>query len=76
MLVTAGLGLASQFTSNSVAKGSILDFAVEECIDSDGKQRCSKPFLVKKNTKYNIEWSTDGILSHTTAEVRDAGSSS
>lgn len=50
------------------------DYAIEKCIDDDGNTRCSKPFLVKKSTCYKIEWSTDGLLSHTTAEVRDAGS--
>lgn len=79
VMITAGLGLVSQITnlttSSTVAKGSVLDFAVEKCIDSDGNQRCSKPFLVKKSTKYEIEWSTDGVFSHTTVEVRDAGSS-
>jgi hypothetical protein len=51
-----------------------MDYAVEKCIDADGNQRCTKPFLVTKSTCYNIEWSTDGTLSHTTVEVRDAGS--
>jgi hypothetical protein len=51
-----------------------MDFAVEKCIDSDGNQRCSKPFLVEKGTCYNIEWSTEGTLSHTTVEVKDVGS--
>jgi hypothetical protein len=51
-----------------------MDFAVEKCIDDDGNQRCSKPFLVEKATCYNIEWSTEGTLSHTTVEVKDAGS--
>jgi hypothetical protein len=51
-----------------------MDFAVEKCIDDNGNQRCSKPFLVSKATCYNIEWSTDGVLSHTTVEVKDAGS--
>lgn len=76
-MITAGLGLVGQltnYTTSAVAKGSVLDFAVEKCIDADGNQRCSKPFLVSKSTKYNIEWSTDGVFSHTTAEVRDAGS--
>lgn len=59
---------------SSVTSGKCLDYAVEKCIDSDGNQRCSKPFLVQKSTCYNIEWSTEGALSHTTAEVRDAGS--
>lgn len=57
-----------------VSKGKILDFAVEKCIDADANQRCSKPFLVSKDTCYNIEWSTEGTISHTTVEVRDAGS--
>jgi len=51
-----------------------MDYALETCIDKDGNQRCSKPFLVTKSTCYNIEWKSDGLLSHTTAEVRDAGS--
>ncbi|KIW06458.1 uncharacterized protein PV09_02900 [Verruconis gallopava] len=73
--LTAGLGLLSSVTTfDSVTKGSCLDYAVQKCIDSDGNQRCSKPFLAKKSTCYNIEWSTEGALSHTTAEVRDAGS--
>ena len=51
-----------------------MDYAVQKCIDSEGNQRCSKPFLVSKGTCYTIEWSTEGALSHTTVEVRDAGS--
>lgn len=51
-----------------------MDYAVEKCIDKDGNQRCSKPFLVAKDTCYTLEWSTNGALSHTTVEVRDAGS--
>jgi hypothetical protein len=51
-----------------------MDYAVEKCIDADGNQRCSKPFLVQESKCYNIEWSTEGTLSHTTVEVRDAGS--
>ncbi|KAK1925254.1 CND01770-like protein [Papiliotrema laurentii] len=75
-LLTAGLALTGSMmkSKGSVAKGSILDYAVEKCIDDDGNQRCSKPFLVQKSKCYTIEWSTDGALSHTTAEVRDAGS--
>jgi hypothetical protein len=57
-----------------VVSGKILDFAVEKCIDSEGNQRCSKPFLVTRDTCYQVEWSTVGALSHTTVEVRDAGS--
>ncbi len=51
-----------------------MDYAVEKCLDSSGNRRCSQPFLVTKSTCYTIEWSTEGALSHTTVEVRDAGS--
>ena len=60
--------------ASTVAEGSVMDYAVEKCRDSDGNTRCSKPFLVSKSTCYKIEWSTEGALTHTTAEVRDAGS--
>ena len=53
----------------------MLDYAVESCLDSDGNVRCSKPFPVKADGCYAISWSTDGTVSHTTVEVRDAGSS-
>jgi hypothetical protein len=62
------------FTADTVSSGKILDYAVEKCIDSEGNQRCSKPFWVSKGTCYTIEWSTEGAISHTTVEVRDAGS--
>ncbi|RFU81137.1 hypothetical protein TARUN_1046 [Trichoderma arundinaceum] len=72
---TAGLALASaQFAGDTVVKGHVLDFAVEKCIDRDGNVRCSKPFPVKEDSCYKLEWSTKGALSHTTIEVRDAGS--
>lgn len=29
---------------------------------------------MKKDSCYNIKWSTDNTISHTTVEVRDAGS--
>lgn len=51
-----------------------MDYAVEQCIDDDGNKRCTVPFLVTKSTCYKIKWSTDGAISHTTAEFRDAGS--
>ncbi|KAL1297932.1 hypothetical protein AAFC00_006445 [Neodothiora populina] len=74
-ILTAGMALSgAMIKPSSVASGKILDFAVEKCIDADGNQRCSKPFLVTKSTCYNIEWTTEGRLSHTTVEVRDAGS--
>merc|ERR1711939_19937 len=38
------------------------------------QQRCTKPFLVSKSTCYNIEWSTECTISHTTVEVKDAAS--
>jgi len=52
----------------------VLDYAPGKCIDDNKDVRCTKPFLVTKSTCYEIKWSTDGALSHTTAEVRDAGS--
>ncbi|KAI1254223.1 hypothetical protein MGN70_004619 [Eutypa lata] len=76
-ILAAGLaltGIPLSADPSSVAEGSVLDFAVEECKDSDGNTRCTKPFLVTKSTCYNIEWKTEGVVSHTTAEVRDAGS--
>lgn len=74
-VLTAGLALTGSLkTSSEVSSGQILDYAVEKCLDGDGNQRCSTPFLVTKSTCYKLEWSTDGTLSHTTAEVRDAGS--
>ncbi|KAJ1329770.1 hypothetical protein MN608_06506 [Microdochium nivale] len=75
-VLTAGLALTGTLTKpKTIAEGSVLDFAVDECLDSDGNQRCSKPFLVAKSTCYRVEWSTEGVVSHTTAEFRDAGSS-
>lgn len=73
--IVAGMALTGTLSNpTSVSKGKILDFAVEKCIDADGNKRCSTPFLVTKSTCYEIEWSTEGTLSHTTVEVRDAGS--
>lgn len=48
-----------------------MDYAVEKCKDSEGNTRCSKPFLVSKSTCYQLEWRTEGALTHTTAEIRD-----
>ncbi|KAK8131320.1 hypothetical protein PG984_007758 [Apiospora sp. TS-2023a] len=74
-VLTAGLAMTGLITeSSSVAKGEVMDYAVEKCIDKDGNVRCSKPFTVAKSTCYTIEWSTEGTLTHTTAEVRDVGS--
>ncbi|KAG6239756.1 hypothetical protein E4U24_006772 [Claviceps purpurea] len=73
--ITAGLALAGlQTAGDTVFKGSVLDYAIEKCLDGDGNVRCTKPFLVSKSGCYQISWSTDGALSHTTLEVRDAGS--
>ena len=47
---------------------------MEKCLDADANVRCTKPFLVKRGVCYNIEWATDGTLTHTTVEVRDSGS--
>ncbi|KAK8070174.1 hypothetical protein PG994_006790 [Apiospora phragmitis] len=74
-VLTAGLAMTGMLTEpSSVAKGEVMDYAVEKCIDKDGNVRCSKPFTVSKSTCYKIEWSTEGTLTHTTAEIRDAGS--
>ncbi|KAI0125477.1 hypothetical protein BJ170DRAFT_631284 [Xylariales sp. AK1849] len=74
-VLTAGLALTGTLNKlSTVAEGEVLDYAVEKCLDGDGNTRCSKPFLVTKSSCYNIEWSTEGTLTHTTVEVRDAGS--
>ncbi|OWZ46727.1 hypothetical protein LQV05_003649 [Cryptococcus neoformans] len=72
-VIAAGLALTGAYTS-TVSSGKILDYVVEKCIDKEGNHRCSKPFPVTKSTCYEIKWTTDGKISHTTAEVRDAGS--
>ncbi|VUC29343.1 unnamed protein product [Clonostachys rosea] len=74
-VLTAGLALTGTLNKPStVSEGKVLDFAVEKCIDADGNRRCTDPFLVTKSTCYHFKWSTEGTFSHTTAEVRDAGS--
>ncbi|KAI1193919.1 hypothetical protein F5X97DRAFT_20465 [Nemania serpens] len=74
-VLTAGLALTGTLRKPSeVASGKVLDYAVEKCIDSSRDRRCTDPFLVAKSTCYKLEWSTEGVLTHTTAEVRDAGS--
>ncbi|RSH92502.1 hypothetical protein EHS25_008918 [Saitozyma podzolica] len=74
-MLTAGLAMSGALKKpKEVASGSIMDYAVEQCLDDDNNQRCSKPFLVTKATCYDLSWTTDGAISHTTAEVRDAGS--
>ncbi|KAK7943492.1 uncharacterized protein PG986_012605 [Apiospora aurea] len=74
-VLTAGLAMTGLLTEPSrVAKGEVMDYAVEKCLDKDGNIRCSKPFTVAKSTCYRMEWNTEGTLTHTTAEVRDAGS--
>lgn len=65
----------TRHTAKEVASGSVMDYAIEKCLDADQNIRCTKPFLVAKDTCYKLEWSTEGVLSHTTVEVRDAGSS-
>lgn len=64
----------TRLIASEVASGKVLDYAVEKCLDGDGNARCTTPFLVTKSTCYKIEWSTEGKLTHTTAEIRDAGS--
>ncbi|KAH9906965.1 hypothetical protein F4778DRAFT_724162 [Xylariomycetidae sp. FL2044] len=74
-ILTAGLAWTSTLTKPSVvAEGKVMDYAIEKCKDADGNTRCTKPFLVTKSTCYNIEWKTEGVVTHTTAEVRDAAS--
>lgn len=92
-VLTAGMALTGTIqTASKVVSGSVMDYAVEKCIDSDGNVRCTKPFPVVDGTCYTIEWSTEGMRSlesksfsyrtnelkgtftHTTVEVRDAGS--
>ncbi|KAI0849138.1 hypothetical protein F5Y00DRAFT_261954 [Daldinia vernicosa] len=75
-VLTAGLALTGSLKeTRTVAEGSVMDYAVEKCQDSEGNTRCSKPFLVSKSTCYHLEWHTDGALTHTTAEIRDIKSS-
>ncbi|CEJ91298.1 hypothetical protein VHEMI07020 [[Torrubiella] hemipterigena] len=73
-LLTAGLS-ALGLLGETVSKGEVMDYAIEKCLDKEGNIRCTKPFLVAEGGCYNLEWTTDGTLSHTTVEVRDAGSS-
>ncbi|KAI1772982.1 hypothetical protein F4818DRAFT_129841 [Hypoxylon cercidicola] len=74
-VLTAGMALTGSLKGpRTVSEGSVLDYAVETCMDGDGHARCSKPFVVTKSTCYQLEWRTEGTFTHTTAEVRDAGS--
>ncbi|GAW19483.1 hypothetical protein EKO27_g10303 [Xylaria grammica] len=74
-VLTAGLALTGTLHKpKEIASGKVLDYAVESCVDADGAIRCTSPFLVTKSTCYSFAWSTEGALTHTTAEVRDAGS--
>ncbi|KAI1646804.1 hypothetical protein F4815DRAFT_447610 [Daldinia loculata] len=71
-VLTAGLALTGSLKEpRTVVEGSVMDYAVEKCKDSEGNTRCSKPFLVSKSTCYQLEWRTEGALTHTTAEIRD-----
>ncbi|KAJ2970221.1 hypothetical protein NUW58_g9761 [Xylaria curta] len=73
-VLTAGLALTGMLHKpTEVTSGKILDYAVERC-DEPGKTRCTAAFLVTKSTCYELSWATEGALTHTTAEVRDAGS--
>ncbi|KAI1320515.1 hypothetical protein F5Y16DRAFT_389821 [Xylariaceae sp. FL0255] len=74
-VLTAGLALTGTLKGPSeVASGKVMDYALETCVDKDGNTRCTAPFVVTKSTCYKLEWSTEGALTHTTAEVRDSGS--
>lgn len=59
---------------DTVSKGKVMDYAIEKCLDKEGNVRCTKPFLVDEGGCYKLSWTTDGTISHTTVEVRDAGS--
>lgn len=75
-VLAAGLAMTGIVANKGpLSSGKVLDYAVESCIDDDGNQRCTKPFLVTKNECLNIQWSTEGTFSHTTVEVRDVKSS-
>ncbi|KAI8630302.1 hypothetical protein F5Y19DRAFT_59471 [Xylariaceae sp. FL1651] len=74
-VLTAGLAFTGVLHKPSeVASGKVMDYAIEKCKDGDGNTRCTAPFLVAKSTCYKLEWKTDGVLTHTTAEARDAAS--
>ncbi|KAI0909935.1 hypothetical protein F4823DRAFT_562389 [Ustulina deusta] len=73
-VLTAGLALtATHDKPTEIISGKVLDYAVEKCIEG-ANTRCTAPFLAAKATCYELKWRTDGALTHTTAEVRDAGS--
>jgi len=74
IFTSALLGVGMLKKGGSISEGKILDFCKEECLDSDMKQHCTAPFLLKKSTCYHFEWKTDATLGHTTMEVRDAKS--
>ncbi|KAI0883145.1 uncharacterized protein GGS22DRAFT_36506 [Annulohypoxylon maeteangense] len=74
-VLAAGLALTGILKGpRTIASGTILDYAPETCKDASGAARCTPPFIVTKLTCYRLEWKTEGALTHTTAEVRDAGS--
>ncbi|KAI0396754.1 hypothetical protein F5Y17DRAFT_58261 [Xylariaceae sp. FL0594] len=75
-VLTAGLALTGTLVNkpSEIISGKVLDYAVEKCKDADGNTRCTKPFLAARSTCYTLSWKTEGALTHTTAEVRDAGS--
>ncbi|KAI5859420.1 hypothetical protein GGS23DRAFT_600345 [Durotheca rogersii] len=79
-ILTAGLAAMRTGTGPRViTEGSVLDFAVERCVDAEGRTRCSAPFAVAGPAAggpacYDFAWHTEGPLTHTTAEVRDAAS--
>ncbi|KAI1214704.1 uncharacterized protein F4807DRAFT_455156 [Annulohypoxylon truncatum] len=74
-VLTAGLALTGNLRGpRTIASGTVLDYAPGTCKDASGHARCTPPFIVAKSTCYRLEWTTEGALTHTTAEVRDAGS--
>merc|ERR1711939_1293258 len=50
IFTSALLGVGMLKKGGSISEGKILDFCKEECLDSDMKQHCTAPFLLKKST--------------------------
>ncbi|KAK9897759.1 hypothetical protein P389DRAFT_169778 [Cystobasidium minutum MCA 4210] len=69
-----GVGVMKNKKGEVISEGKVLDYCPKKCVDEDLNQHCTRPILVHKSTCYTIEWSTEGALSHTTAEFRDAKS--
>ncbi|GAP90907.1 putative CND01770-like [Rosellinia necatrix] len=64
--------LSTPHKPTEIISGRITDYAVPTCRDGAGNIRCTALFPVKNATCYTIRWRTEGVLTHTTAEVRSA----